>query len=120
MAWFRRSQKMTTVTVKKKRLWTVCPSCKSHIFTEEWVENSKICPKCNFHDKITYQERLALLIDEGTFAELDADITTSDPLEFSDGKGTYADKSEQSRAKTKMSEAVVTCSRFSQPGTYLR
>lgn len=108
MGWFRKSQRLTTVTVKKKGPWTVCPSCKAHIYNQQWEDNFKICPKCQFHDKITYQERLALLVDDGTFVELDADITTSDPLSFSDGNGSYAEKAEASRAKTKMNEAVVT------------
>jgi len=108
MGWFRKSQKLTTVTVQRKRLWTVCPSCKAHIYSQEWESNQRICPNCDFHDKITYEERLELLIDEGTFKEFDADITTSDPLTFADGKGTYADKAEASRAKTNMNESVVT------------
>jgi len=108
MGWFRKTKRLTTVTIKKKRLWTVCPSCKAHIYSQEWESNLKICPKCNFHDKITYEERLKLLIDEDTFKELDADITISDPLAFADGKGTYADKAAESRAKTDMNESVVT------------
>ncbi len=108
MAWFRKSQRLTTITINKKVLWTVCSSCNAHIYKQEWEDNLKICPKCNFHDKITYEKRLELLLDDGSFTELDADITTSDPLEFSDGKGTYADKAEAAKSKTSMKESVVT------------
>ena len=108
MGWFRRSQRLTTVSVRKRNLWTVCPFCKAHIYTQEWEENLRICPKCSFHDKVTFAERLELLIDEDTFEELNPEITPSDPLGFADAKGTYADKIEATRAKTDMNESVIT------------
>ena len=108
MGWFRKSRRSVAIPAAENELWTVCPSCKAHIFKEEWENNLKVCPKCDFHDKITYKERLELLIDPGTFQELNAGITTSDPLKFADGKGTYANKAEDARAKTGMKESVVT------------
>jgi acetyl-CoA carboxylase carboxyl transferase subunit beta len=86
----------------------VCKKRKAHVFKEEWNNNLKVCPKCNFHDRLTYEERLKLLVDPGTFREFNTHITTSDPLGFVDGKGSYADKAEEAKAKTKMNEAVVT------------
>lgn len=108
MGWFRRSQRLTTVTVKKKGPWTVCPSCKAHIYNQQWNDNLKICPKCTFHDKITCDDRVKLLIDDGTFRQLDSDITAADPLGFSDAKGTHVDKIESTRTKTSLNESVLT------------
>lgn len=108
MGWFKKSRRINTVPAEKEELWTVCPSCKAHIFKEEWGKNIDVCPKCNFHDKITYQKRLELLIDQGTFKELYAYVTTSDPLKFADAKGSYAVKAEDAKAKTGMNESVIT------------
>lgn len=109
MGWFRKSRrKASSAPTEGEQLWTVCPSCKAHIFREEWKKNINVCSKCNFHDAITYDKRLELLIDPDTFIEFDADITASDPLQFMDAKGSYADKTKAVTAKTGMNEAVVT------------
>jgi acetyl-CoA carboxylase carboxyl transferase subunit beta len=110
MGWFTKSpkRKKATVPEEKEKFWTLCAACKAHIFKEEWESNLKVCPKCNFHERIPSHERLAMLIDADTFRELDAEVTTTDPLKFVDGKGSYADKAEDTKEKTSMNEAVLT------------
>lgn len=108
MGWFRKKEKPPEVVVAKEDLWTICPSCKAHVYKDEWDKNFCVCPQCNFHDKITFQERLDILIDPGTFREINEEVTTADPLEFKDDKGSYAEKAESTKAKTNMKEAVVT------------
>lgn len=106
MGWFTRpSLKHKS---KKEELWILCTSCKAHIFKEEWKKNLGVCPKCNFHEKITWEERIALTLDPGSFQELGREVTYTDPLQFVDGKGPYAAKAEEARTATKMNEAVVT------------
>ena len=108
MGWFSKPKKPAEVPGDKEELWTVCGSCKAHVFKQEWETNLKVCPKCNHHDRLTYRERLDLTVDPGSFEEFDADICPTDPLKFVDGRGSYAEKFEQARAKTKMNEAIVT------------
>ncbi|MFC1498731.1 acetyl-CoA carboxylase, carboxyltransferase subunit beta [Verrucomicrobiota bacterium] len=108
MGWFRKSRRKEEAQAKKTAIWTICSSCKAHIYKEEWKKCANICPKCNFHDKITCKERLNLLIDPDTFEQINAEITTTDPLEFSDNKGSYASKAEATKIKTGMNEAVIT------------
>lgn len=108
MGWFRKSRKKPGVPPEKADLWTICPSCKAYIFKEEWQAALKVCPKCNYHDRLTYKERLDLIIDAGSFQELDSAVTTLDPLGFVDGKGSYSDKAAAAKKKTGMKEAVVT------------
>jgi len=108
MAWFIKSKRKSVPAAGAEELWTVCDSCKAHIFKEEWEKTLKVCPKCNFHDKLTYKERLTITVDPESFLEINAGITTSDPLNFSDAKGKYSEKSEATRAKTGMNESVVT------------
>jgi len=109
MGWFTKSRRKRAAEAPAgEDLWVVCPSCKAHVFKEEWAKGINVCPKCDFHDRISFQQRLDLLIDAGTFQEINAEITTSDPLEFSDGKGRYSDKAEAARAKTGLRESIIT------------
>jgi len=108
MGWFSKARRKNSKDDHKPELWVVCPRCKAHIFKEEWRAGFKVCPKCAYHERIPAPERLALTIDANTFRELNAHVTTSDPLTFHDGKGSYADKAEQARQKTGLKEAVLT------------
>ncbi len=107
MGWFNRLSKKET---KKDSddLFIVCRGCKSHIFKEEFYKKNKVCPKCNFHERLTYKERLDLIVDPDSFREFNQHISTTDPLEFVDGKGKYSDKAEAAKAKTGMNEAIIT------------
>jgi acetyl-CoA carboxylase carboxyl transferase subunit beta len=107
MSWFRKSRKGPPEPEKEK-LWTVCPRCTAHIFNQEWYAHLQVCPKCNYHGRINSRERLDLVADAGTFDELDAKITTADPIVFKDIKGRYADKAEEAKTKTGLKEAVLT------------
>ena len=108
MGWFTKQRKKPA-TPETGDLWVVCSGCKAHIFKEEWKKNIAVCPNCNFHDKIPCQQRLELTIDPGTFEEFDADITSSDPLAFTDGKyGRYSDYAARTREKVGMNEAILT------------
>ncbi len=63
-------------------LWTKCPSCSEVIHNLALEENLRICPKCEHHFTMGSKERIASLIDEGTFEETDANMTSVDTLEF--------------------------------------
>lgn len=110
MGWFKKTKKKaeSSSTSKKDDKWIICSSCNAHIFREEWQKNINVCPKCNFHDKITVEQRLRLTIDEGSFMELDSDITASDPLDFVDAKGPHAERIRETKTSTSLNEAVVT------------
>lgn len=108
MAWFRKTQQKVEPPATKEDLWVVCSACTAHIFKEEWENSLKVCPKCSFHERLSARERIAMLIDPGSFREINGHITTSDPLKFVDGKGSYAEKAEEAKAKTDLNESVVT------------
>jgi acetyl-CoA carboxylase carboxyl transferase subunit beta len=107
MGWFSRSSRKKKVPPDQADLWTVCPSCKAHVFKQKWQAAHKVCPKCNHHTRLTWEERRDLVFDPGSFRELHAEITTSDPLAFVDAKGSYADKAAGAVRKTGLKEAVV-------------
>jgi len=109
MAWLKK------IDVKSKApgdlkldIWTRCPDCQAHIYKQEWESNLKVCPKCNYHGRITCRERLDLLIDPDSFQELFANIEPQDILGFKDGKGSYGNKIKESISKTGLNEAVIT------------
>jgi len=106
MGWFSRSDRGKTPAEKKEDVWVKCPSCSAHIFKEEWESSFHVCQKCNHHDRMTCDDRLAMLLDDGSFIERYADITASDPLKFADATGTYAAKIEAAKQQTGLLEAV--------------
>lgn len=107
MAWFEKSVE-TPLRVPTEVLWTVCPSCKAYIEKAAWKAADKVCPRCQYHDRMGCRERVALLTDTGSFKELNADVSFNDPLAFTDSSGAYADKAKATVAKTGVGEAILT------------
>jgi acetyl-CoA carboxylase carboxyl transferase subunit beta len=105
-SWGKKEKKQEAPT--KDDLWLQCASCKAMLFKEEWLKSWKVCTVCGFHDKLTAMERVDLLADPNSFYEFDRKLTFSDPLKFTDDKGSYADKARQACEKTDMKEAVLT------------
>ncbi len=106
--WFRKRRQDDTPNRGKSALpdgiWTSCPKCKEILFRKEWEENLKVCPKCAHHCRLSAQERVELLTDEGTFRELHADLRASDPLNFPN----YQTSLERYRSATGLLDAVVS------------
>ncbi len=86
--------------------WTKCPTCESQIFNKQLERNLRVCPTCGHHFRMSVGERLDLLVDEGSFVERDAGLTSSDPLVFHDQQA-YPDRLEASRIKTGLREAAI-------------
>ncbi len=107
MAWFLKKKSAASAATTNRDVFIQCRSCNAHVFREEWEKRIKVCPRCNDHGRLTAMERLELLIDKGTFKELGKEIKPGDPLNFSDGRGKYADKADEARKKTGMNEAVL-------------
>ncbi|MBN1674412.1 MAG: acetyl-CoA carboxylase carboxyltransferase subunit beta [Kiritimatiellae bacterium] len=109
MGWFSKRKKKTEAPpAVKEDIWVKCAGCGAHIYKTEWEKNIQVCPKCNYHGRLTCRERQHLTIDPETFKELAGDVTTSDPLGFVDGKdGSYSDKAEATKKKTGLKEAVL-------------
>ncbi len=85
-----------------------CPECKEIIFARDYRRNLKVCPFCHYHFRLTAHERLALLIDPGSFSEMDADLMSPDPLHFISQSQVYAEKLVQERQKSGVNDAVIT------------
>jgi acetyl-CoA carboxylase carboxyl transferase subunit beta len=87
--------------------WIKCPGCQEILFRKEVERKLNVCPKCGHHFRLTVEQRLMLLIDRGSFAEIDADLTAGDPLGFEDTMP-YPQRIAEAQARTRRSEAVMT------------
>jgi acetyl-CoA carboxylase carboxyl transferase subunit beta len=110
MAWFRRSSGGGDGPRRKiviaEGLWIKCDSCREIVYRAEVERAGKVCPKCRYGFRITARERLAQLVDPGSFEEREGDVLAADPLGFKDTKR-YRDRIKAAREKTGTSEAVV-------------
>ena len=81
-----------------------CPACSKAVPRRELVANRYVCPLCGHHYPVGAYYRLSLILDKGTFRELDAGLASNDPLHFPG----YEAKLDQARRRTGMNEGVVT------------
>ncbi len=90
-------------------LWIKCVHCKELLYSKELENNKKVCHKCGYHFRLGAWERLGLLLDEGSFVEINRRLVTSDPLEFTSlAEPPYHLKAVESRQKTGLNEAIIT------------
>lgn len=89
-------------------LWVKCPSCRELIYSKELVDNLRVCPKCEHHFRLRARERIAMLVDVGSFQEWDNHITPQNPLDFSDSSGPYDRKLTSTQRKSGELEAVIS------------
>jgi acetyl-CoA carboxylase carboxyl transferase subunit beta len=87
-------------------LWVKCEDCRQILYIKELGRNFKICPKCNYHFRLSAPERLRMLFDDEKYEELFTDLRSADPLRFRDSKR-YRDRLKQSEENSGTSEAVV-------------
>jgi len=104
--------KYTIVKVAKKKeipegLWTKCEDCGDIIYNKALEENMKVCPKCNYQFVLTAPERIAMLLDEGSFEERDGALRPMDPLLFK-GPRSYEDKLKEDQLATGLTEACIS------------
>jgi acetyl-CoA carboxylase carboxyl transferase subunit beta len=111
MAWFRRSKENITPDGKKKDIpdgmWTKCPECNEIIHKKQLEQNLFTCAKCTYHFRIGSKEYFKILLDDGSFKELDKKLRSADPLGFVDSKK-YSTRLEETIKKTGLYDAVRT------------
>ncbi|MBN4057823.1 acetyl-CoA carboxylase carboxyltransferase subunit beta [Olleya sp. AH-315-K02] len=111
MAWFKRTDKgIQTPTESKKDtpkgLWYKSPTGKI-IDTDELEKNFYVSPEDGYHVRIGSAEYFKILFDDNTFKELDANLTSKDPLKFVDSKK-YKDRLKAAQEKTNLKDAIRT------------
>lgn len=111
MAWFKRTNKGIQTPTEAKRdtpkgLWYKSPTGKI-IETEELEKNFFVSPEDGYHVRIGSEEYFNIMFDDNKFEELDMNITSKDPLKFSDKKK-YTDRLRIAKDKTNLRDAVRT------------
>jgi len=110
VSWFKRqSGELDTSGERKIRtegLWVKCDRCRQIIWKKELEENLNVCPKCDRHFRIDARTRLAQLLDGDEYEVEDANLRSTDPLDFQDLKA-YSNRLLQAQHDTGLKDAVV-------------
>jgi len=109
MAWFKKGKELKADKKVKipEGLWVKCDNCREIVYKKEIDKNLQVCPKCNYHFRISAMERLKLIIDEESFIEMDAGLSSNDPLKFRD-RISYREKLEENKRKSGLEEAAIS------------
>jgi acetyl-CoA carboxylase carboxyl transferase subunit beta len=110
MAWFwkrKEDRERPRRVIIAEGLWIKCDACKEIVYRAEVERAGRVCPKCKYPFRIGARERLAFLLDEGSFEERDHGLRSVDPLGFRDTKR-YKDRLRSAKEKTGLEEAVIT------------
>jgi acetyl-CoA carboxylase carboxyl transferase subunit beta len=110
MGWFKRIKKGITTSTKEKKetpegLWHKCTSCKKIHTAQEHANNKYVCMDCGYHERLGSKEYFEVLFDENQFTELDENLISADPLEFTDTKK-YTERLTENIIKTNLKDAL--------------
>jgi acetyl-CoA carboxylase carboxyl transferase subunit beta len=87
-------------------LWLRCPGCEHMLYKKAVEKNLNVCPECNHHFRIETTTRIEYLTDEGSFQEILAELTTSDPLGFEYRGTSYEERIKADEKKSGAREAM--------------
>ena len=113
MAWFKKTRKPSKSSASAEKpsrvpegLWVKCPGCAQILYNKDLDKNLHVCPKCAHHFRISAAERLRALFDDAQWTEHFPDLTSNDPLKFTDTKP-YRDRLKESITETGIKDAVL-------------
>ncbi len=112
MAWFRNKGGSKRPVGDRKvdmpeGLWTKCNHCNEFIYHKEVLRNANVCPKCDYHFRISAAERLEMLCDDGGWEEFSTHLAPVDALGFTDTKA-YTSRIDAYQKSTGRKDAIVT------------
>lgn len=110
MNWFERMKSGILTRVKREipeGIWSKCKKCGETTYQHALERSAFVCPHCGNHFAIGHERYVELLSDPGSFVELNADVSTADPLKFRDHRR-YSERIREARKSAGMNEAVRT------------
>lgn len=112
MSWFKRNKEGITTSTSEKMevpegLWVRCSNCKTLYTSEDLQRNNYVCDRCSHHERIGAQEYFELIFDDAKYKELDAKLSSGDPLGFVDTKK-YTDRVAATQKATGLNDAIRT------------
>ena len=87
-------------------LWRQCPRCEATLFHETLEKSADVCPKCDYHIRISARRRIEIFLDSKGQRELDSDLEPLDSLNFKDLKR-YKDRLQTAKKSTGENDALV-------------
>src|ERR1700722_13877042 len=104
----RKQPKIKIQTTKKDGFsgWLKCTHCNELIHANELQQNQNCCPKCDYHYRLSTEDRIKSLADEGSFTELFDTIDAVDSLNFVDTE-TYSERLKNAKEKSGHTEAII-------------
>jgi acetyl-CoA carboxylase carboxyl transferase subunit beta len=108
MAWFKKERKPRTSERVKLEIpadaWEKCDQCGHVDIRERFVRALNVCPNCGHHRRVSAQEYIDLLVDEGSWHELFSALKSADPLKFEN----YAERVQAAIKKAGPLDAIRT------------
>lgn len=104
----RNKPKIKVQTTKKDGYsgWVKCTHCNEMVHANELQQNLHCCPKCNYHYRLSGEQRIQLLADEGSFTEMYKEFKSLDPLQFIDTEA-YVKRLENAKKNSGRDEAAI-------------
>lgn len=84
--------------------WVKCGKCEEILYKETLHENNSVCPSCGYHFRLSARRRIAQIVDDNTFVEINGNMESVNPLGYPD----YEKKINALKEKTNINEAVKT------------
>ena len=109
MSWLSRVRSGIPFLPKRQsaeNLWHKCSKCGTMVFLKEWEENCRVCPRCDFHDRIGPKARFEQVFDAARYAIIPVPEVREDPLRFKDSKR-YTDRLKAARSATNERDALI-------------
>jgi acetyl-CoA carboxylase carboxyl transferase subunit beta len=110
VAWFKKEPLVSAKETKVRMpegLWIKCDHCKEIVYKPELEQNANVCPRCQFHFRMSARARIDLVVDPGSFEEREATLRSQDPLHFKDQKS-YPDRIKAAKKATGMEDALLS------------
>jgi acetyl-CoA carboxylase carboxyl transferase subunit beta len=101
VAWFRKDKQPLKAQDRRdvpSDVFDKCAGCGEILYRERLAQNLNVCPNCGHHLRVTAEDYVEILVDEGTFEEMDPGLRAADPLRFRDLKS-YGDRIVAAEAK---------------------
>ncbi|MDR4518766.1 MAG: acetyl-CoA carboxylase, carboxyltransferase subunit beta [Nitrosomonas sp.] len=113
MSWF---QNIIPPKIKRKEngekkivpegLWSKCSSCEAVLYYTDLVKNLNVCPRCDYHNRISARTRIDYLLDEHNRQEIGIEVQPTDPLKFKDSKR-YVDRLSQAKSSVEEDDSLI-------------
>src|SRR5256886_17555679 len=79
--------------------WRRCPACEAFVYHKRLKRTLGACPECNHHFRLRLSERLAQLLDPGSYEDRSGELAPIDALSFTDSKP-YTERIAAAQRKT--------------------